>query len=283
MVSTRKRGGGGQMFKITSRFYVIYGDGEPIYVGYTNRTVKQRFAEHRHDKDFEQYDEVKVKELKDEKLSFDFTWDYIKTCENADLVSNLETELVSKYNTQCTIYQKAIGGGQTWASEKSFVKSNRNNPKFTGMTTSQVKDYLNARKCEQVWIRSFVRNMELPEKRWVHNFVSDMIPQERLWVGHFVNHMETQERVWLSDFVGNMKPVPKLWLQDFVNGMKPQERVWLSNFAGHMKSQEEVWLSNFVNHMKPQEQLWLGHFVGDMKPKEQVWLSNFVGHMNLRG
>ena len=29
------------MFKITSRFYVIYGDGIPIYVGYTNRTVKK--------------------------------------------------------------------------------------------------------------------------------------------------------------------------------------------------------------------------------------------------
>lgn len=48
------------MFKITSRFYVIYGDGLPIYVGYTNRTVKQRFREHKEDKDFSGYTEVHV-------------------------------------------------------------------------------------------------------------------------------------------------------------------------------------------------------------------------------
>ena len=28
------------MFKITSRFYIIYGDDRPIYVGYTNRANK---------------------------------------------------------------------------------------------------------------------------------------------------------------------------------------------------------------------------------------------------
>jgi len=40
------------MFKIKSRFYVIYGDGVPIYVGFTSRTVHQRFLEHKRDKDF---------------------------------------------------------------------------------------------------------------------------------------------------------------------------------------------------------------------------------------
>ena len=63
------------MFKIKSRFYIIYGDDVPIYVGYTNRTVKQRFAEHKRSKDFSDYDTVEVKELKDQELSFDFTWD----------------------------------------------------------------------------------------------------------------------------------------------------------------------------------------------------------------
>lgn len=52
------------MFKITSRFYVIYGDGIPIYVGYTNRTVKQRFKEHKISKYFSDFDEVRVEELK---------------------------------------------------------------------------------------------------------------------------------------------------------------------------------------------------------------------------
>ena len=240
------------MFKITSRFYMIYGDGIPIYVGYTNRTVKQRFAEHQRDKDFEQYENVKVEELKDEKLSFDFTWDYIKTCKNADLVSKREAELVNKYNTQCTEYQKATGGGQTWASEKSFVKSNRNNPKFTGMTASQLKDCLGARKREQVWLRNFVGNMKPEEKIWLKNFVSNANPTEQVWLSGFIRHME------------------------------PQEQVWLSHFVSHMKPQEHLWLSDFVNHMKPQAQVWLGSFVSTMKPTEHVWLMNFVGNMKSR-
>lgn len=122
------------MFKITSRFYVIYGDGIPIYVGYTNRTVKQRFAEHKEDKDFSDYEDVHVEELKEEKLVFEFTWDYEQTCKNADEVSLREGKLIQKFDTQDSIYQKADGGGQTWASEKGFVKYNRNSPKFRGMS-----------------------------------------------------------------------------------------------------------------------------------------------------
>ena len=52
------------MFKIKSRFYVIYGDGVPIYVGFTSRTVHQRFVEHKRNKDFSDFDKVEVKELK---------------------------------------------------------------------------------------------------------------------------------------------------------------------------------------------------------------------------
>ena len=68
------------MFKITSRFYVIYGDDHPIYVGYTNRTVRKRFAEHKESKDFSDYKKVQAKELKGERLTYDFTWDYGQTC-----------------------------------------------------------------------------------------------------------------------------------------------------------------------------------------------------------
>lgn len=268
-------------FRITSHFYVIYGDGAPIYVGYTNRTVRSRFAEHRRDKDFSQYNKVEVKELKDERLTFNFTWDYLETCTNADTVSRREAELVNQYRTQSSPYQLALGGGQTWASEKSFVKSNLNNPKFMGMSAGEVKRYLMSRKREHSWLHDFVGSMKPAEHVWLHNFVGDMIPQERLWVGHFISHMGSKEQIWLETFSNNMRPIFKLWLQDFVNSMKPQERVWLSNFVGHMKPQEQVWLSNFVNHMRPQEQVWLRNFVGNMKPQERVWLSNFVGHINL--
>ena len=193
------------MFKITSRFYIIYGDGRPIYVGYTNRTVKQRFSEHCKDKDFSGYDNVYVKELKDEKLSFNFTWSYEQTCINAACVSERESYLVSKYGTQDTYYQKAIGGGQTWASEKYFVKSNVNNPKFVGMTGSQVRQYLKRVKNESIWLSHFVNDMKPVEAVWLSHFVSDMRPVEAVWLSNFVGHMMPTEAVWLSNFVSDMR------------------------------------------------------------------------------
>ncbi|AAV35892.1 orf72 [Lactobacillus phage LP65] len=162
-------------FKITSRFYVIYGDYDPIYVGYTNRTVKQRFREHKEDKDFSDYDNVEVKELVDEKLSFDFTWNYEQTCENANKVSLREGQLVQQYDTQDSIFQKADKGGQTWATEKGFVKNNKDNPRFTGMSGVDIKACLKEEKTVTTWL------------------------------GNFVGHMKPVEEVWLGSFVGSMK------------------------------------------------------------------------------
>lgn len=179
-------------FKITSRFYVIYGDCEPIYVGYTNRTVRQRFAEHKHDKDFSDYDNIEVKELVDDKLSFEFTWDYEKTCKNADEVSLREGQLVQQYGTQSSEYQKAVEGGQAWASEKGFVKHNKDNPKFAGMSGLEIKACLKEEKVASIWLG---------------NFVSNMKPTEEVWLGSFISTMKPIEEVWLGSFVSTMKPI----------------------------------------------------------------------------
>ncbi|AUV60200.1 hypothetical protein [Lactobacillus phage Semele] len=207
-------------FKITSRFYVIYGDYVPIYVGYTNRTVKQRFKEHKEDKDFTDYASVEVKELINEKIDFDFTWDYEQTCQNADKVSLREGQLVQQYGTQDSEYQRASNGGQTWAAEKGFVKCNKDNPRFTGMSGAEIKACLKEEKVVATWL------------------------------GHFVWGMKPVEEVWLSNFINGIKPAEERWLHSFVSNMKPTEKVWLSNFVGTMKLVEERWLNNFVSNMK---------------------------------
>ena len=267
------------MFKITSRFYVIHGDGKPIYVGYTNRTVKQRFVEHCKDKDFSGYNRVYVKELVDEKLSFNFTWDYEQTCSNASQVSERESYLVSKYGTQDTIYQKATGGGQTWAREKGFVKSNFNNPKFMEMTGSQVKKYLESRKKEAVWLSSFVSGMKPVKAVWLSSFVSGMKPVEAVWLSSFVSGMKPVEATWLNHFVSSMQPVKAVWLSRFVNNMQPAKAVWLRNFVSDMQPVKAVWLRNFVSSMQPVEVVWLNSFVHNMQPVKAVWLHSFVSSM----
>ena len=255
------------MFKITSRFYVIYGDGKPIYVGYTNRTVKQRFREHKEDKDFSEYKDVHVKELKEEKLVYEFTWDYGQTCKNASEVSLREGQLVQKFGTQDSIYQKADAGGQTWASEKGFVKSNKGNPKFRGMSGTQIKDRIKIEKEVQVDIG---------------NFVHDMKPQYQVDIHNFVNSMKSQYQVDIGNFVNTMKIQYQVDIGDFVNHMKHQYQVDIGDFVHHMKHQYQIDIGSFVNSMKPQYQVDIHNFVNDMKPQYQVDIGNFVNNMRER-
>jgi len=193
------------MFKITSRFYVIYGDGIPIYVGYTNRTVKQRFREHKISKDFSYFDGVRVEELKKEKLVYEFTWDYEQTCKNADEVSLREGQLVQKFGTQDSIYQKADGGGQTWASEKWFVRSNKDNPKFIGMSTSDIKRLLDRDKRVGVWLSTFVGSQLPDDKRWIRSFVYHQKDVEERWINSFVIGQRSTKEIWINSFVSTQK------------------------------------------------------------------------------
>lgn len=255
------------MFKITSRFYVIYGDGIPIYVGYTNRTVKQRFREHKEDKDFSDYEDVHVEELKEEKLVYEFTWDYEQTCKNADEVSLREGQLVQKYDTQNSIYQKADAGGQTWASEKGFVKSNRNNPKFLGMATSDIKRLLDRDKRVGIWLSNFVGH-QLPGKEvWLSNFVSSQRPGKEIWLSNFVSSQRPVKEVWLSHFVSDQRPGKEVWLHSFVSNQRPGKEVWLSSFVGDQRPGKEVWLKSFVSSQRPGKEVWLSSFVSNQKVK----------------
>ena len=237
------------MFKITSRFYIIYGDGKPIYVGYTNRTVSQRFREHCKDKDFSDYNDVHVNELVDKKLSFNFTWSYEQTCSNANEVSERESHLVSKYGTQNTIYQKAIGGGQTWATEKYFVLTNRDNPKFKGMKPTDVKKIILSRKAEQVWLNNFTSDIQPIEQAWLKNFISYIQPADKVWLKNFISHIQPADKVWLGSFISNIQPMEKVWLKNFISYIQPSEKAWLNSFIHHIQPSDKVWLNNFISNI----------------------------------
>ena len=223
------------MFKIKSRFYVIYGDYKPIYVGYTNRTVKQRFQEHKRSKDFSDYDLVEVKELKDQLLSFDFTWNYEQTCKSAQIVSDREASLVNKYNTQDSCYQKADGGGQTWAIEKWFVKSNKDNPRFAGLSGTEIKSQIETERAISEDITSFVNHMRPQYQVDISTFVNDMKLQYQSDISHFVNDMKLQYQSDISHFVSTMKPQYQVDIHSFVSTMKPQYQVDIHNFVNNMK------------------------------------------------
>ena len=266
-------------FKIVSRFYVIYGDYEPIYVGYTNRTVKQRFKEHEKDKDFSDYENVEVKELIKEKLSFDFTWDYEQTCRNADEVSLREGRLVQQYGTQDSVFQRAIGGGQTWASEKWFVESNKDNPKFVGMSGTEIKIRIKKEKAISLDIHNFVSNMKTQSQVDIYNFVNHMKYQYRADIYGFVNHMKSQYRVDVCSFVSNMNYHCQIDIGSFVNSMDSQYQIDIRNFINNMESRYQIDISNFGNHIKPQYQVDIGVLVNSMKPQYKIDIGSFINTM----
>lgn len=139
---------------IKSRFYLIRGDNKPIYVGFTNRPIKQRFAEHKASKDFSQYENVTIEKL--DELSYSFTWDEDVLYKNANKVSIREAQLVLEYGTQDSQYQKAIGGGVVWNYEKWFVKTNKNNPKFMGLSGEKIEEYIELENNRLMKLRSYI-------------------------------------------------------------------------------------------------------------------------------
>lgn len=188
---------------IKSKFYLIRGDGEPIYVGFTNRPIKQRFAEHKADKDFSGYDEVTIEKI--DELDYEFTWDEDILYKNANEVSVREAQLVLEYGTQDSKYQKAVGGGVVWSYEKYFVRTNKDNPKFVGMSGVEVED----------WIK-----LESERLKKLRNYVHDTIP----------TYLRKQK-----DYISQTKPLHLRRQKDYINNTKPLYLSKQKSYIGNTK------------------------------------------------
>ena len=240
------------MFKIKSKFYVIYGDGVPIYVGFTSRTVHQRFSEHKKSKDLSDFNEVRVEELKNDELDFDFSWDYNAVENEANEVSKREAELVKKFGTQDSEFQKANGGGTVWNHIKYFVLTNKNNPKYKGMSGSKIHEYLENRKKEMGILGNFVRGVNYPSK------------------------------IILGTFIGRMNYPSTMILSSFVDGVKYPSRVILNIFTKHVNYPSRVILGNFVSGVNHPSKGILHNFVRGVNNPSKVILRNFTGCMKIK-
>ena len=267
------------MFKIRSRFYVIYGDGVPIYVGYTNRTVKQRFAEHKRSKDFSDYDIVEVRELKNQELSFNFTWDLNVINGDAGIVSKREMYLIQQFNTQNSYFQKAFGGGQNWSDVKHFVSSNKNNPKFKGMSGSEIKKYLDRQRKMMSMLHSFVGDIKRPFEYNLNHFISDIKRPFEIDLSNFVCSIKRPFEVNLNSFISNIKRPFEANLRDFVGHIKRPFEDNLNIFVNHIKRPFEINLSSFVGDIKRPFEYNLNIFIVCIKRPFEDNLHNFVGHI----
>lgn len=257
------------MFKIKSKFYVIYGDGVPIYVGFTSRTVKQRFLEHKKNKDFSDYNEVKVKELKEDELDFDFTWDYNIVESEANEVSQREAEFVKKFGTQNSEFQKANGGGTVWTNIKYFVLSNKNNPKYRGMSGTEIHEYLENRKKEMSILRHFIMHINYPSKIILGSFMGNMYYPSKDALSNFLGSINYLSKIILYSFIRGVNYPSTSTLGNFIRGVNYPSKVILHNFIGFIGYPSKIILHNFINNMRYPSTSILINFIGNMKIKRE--------------
>ena len=267
------------MFKIKSRFYVIYGDGVPIYVGFTSRTVHERFLEHKRDKDFSDFDKVEVKELKKDELDLDFSWDYSIIESEADKVSKKEAELVKKFGTQDSEFQKADGGGEVWTHIKYFVLSNKDNPKYNKMNGREIHEYLENRKREIIILGSLVGRIKYPSKVILEDFINHIEHPSKVILKSFISRVQYSSKVILKNFIKNVEYPSKVILNSFDGRFQYPSKVILDHFVGHIEYPSKVILHTFISRVQCPNKVILSDFIKNVEHPSKIILKSFISRV----
>ena len=263
--------------QLVSRFYLITLRGQPVYVGYTNRPIKQRFTEHKHDKDF---GDIEPEITLIDTLSFDFSWDIGVINGYAQQVDDRERELVAEYNTQDSFYQKAIGGGQTWADVKHFVRTNHNNPKFAGLADDEILTLIARENVTRRYMTNFVSTMDDPVAIYMKSFVTTMDDPVAIYMKNFVHNMDDPVAIYMKSFVSSMDDPVAIYIKSFVSRMDDPVAIYMKNFVSRMNDPLAIYMKSFVNHMDDSVASYMKNFVHNMGDPVAIYMKNFVSHMD---
>ena len=225
--------------QIVSRFYLITLDDTPVYIGFTNRDIATRFREHKHDKDLP--DSAIVQEI--DTLVYDFTWDVATVNNNAKEVSDREAELIKEYNTQDSIYQKAIGGGQVWSEIKHFVIINREDPFWQSMPEDIILATIDKIKAKKTRLTNVINHTRTTSH--LDSVINHTKTTRRL--EDVINHTKTTQR--LESVINNTKTTRRL--EDVINHTRTTKRI--EDIINHTKTTRR--LESVVNNTKTTNRL----------------------------
>ena len=268
------------MKALKSNFYLIRVDDTPVYVGYTNRPIKTRFREHLHDKDFGDGN-VTVEDVGS--LSFDFTWDINLINQYAQEVSKRETALIAEYGTATSIWQRGIHGdigGQVWANVKHFVRTNRDNPKFTGMDESEILAYLDRDNMIKIYMHSFVSRIDDPIKDYMRGFVSTINDPVNIYMRGFTNRINDPVKIYIKNFVNDVNDPVKIYMKGFTNRINDPVKIYMSNFVGNMNDSVELYMKHFITHINDPVKIYMQHFVSAINDPVKDYMKHFITHIN---
>lgn len=265
---------------ITSTFYRILIDNKPVYVGYTNRSIKERFKEHLTDKEFDSGN-VTVEQI--DKLEFEFTWDYTKILEYAEIVSQKETELINEQNTGESTYQKGLNGkigGSTWTNIKWFVKTNKDNPKYKNLPEDEILLKIDKYRSDKKYLNGFISDMIDPSKLYLKHFINYMNNPDQIYLKSFIHNMNNQDVVYLRHFISNMISNDKRYIKDFIYHMIDPDKRYLQNCIIDMINPDKKYLRAFINHMTDYDTAYLKHFMSNMVNHDKMYLRTFINNLH---
>lgn len=263
--------------RVVSRFYVIYGDATPVYVGYTNRDITTRFEEHKRHKDFSRFNKIEVKEVG--KIEFEFTWDREKINNYAKQVSDIESELINQYGTDNSLYQKGFGyiqGGQTWASVKAFVHSNKDNPKYTKMSSEELLSYLDSYRSKTTKLSNFISNYKDSKVSKLNNLIGNYQDYKVPKLKNFISSYQDPKVLKLKNLIGNYRDPKVSKLTGFISSYQDHKVTKIRNFINHYHNYRVDKLSGFINNYKDYRISKLRNFVSHYQNPKVSKLYSFV-------
>lgn len=277
--------------KIISRFYVITLNKKPVYVGYTNRPIEQRFNEHKRDKDFGKI-QPEIEQIA--QLEYEFTWDTNKIDQYANEVNDKECELIKQYHTQNSKYQKANGGGQNWANIKYFVNTNHNNPKFFNMPESDIlkrienehninKYLMGFQKVNtdaSIYMKHFIQNIYNPPTQYMMSFITNMNNPATLYIHDYIHSMNDPTSQYMQSFIKNMHNPVMLYITNYINSIQEPSYQYMSSFITNIHNPPTQYMMSFITHMKNPTIRYLTDYVNGIKEPIYQYMKSFTKNMN---
>lgn len=231
--------------QLVSYFYLITLEHKPVYVGYTNRPIKQRFAEHKRDKDFGDIEpEITLLDT----LAFDFSWDINTVNRHAKQVNERERELIIAHGTQDSMYQKAVGGGQTWADVKHFVLTNADNPKFKGLPDDVIMLLVQKQRAERQRLRHVMGNTKPAIEIKLRSAITNTRPAELVRLGNVIGDTRPKDEIKLRNVIGHTIPSEHSRLYSIIGKTKPSEHARLTNVIDGTRPSEYIRLKNVITN-----------------------------------
>lgn len=262
------------MNKIVSNFYLIRLDGEPVYVGYTNRPINTRFSEHKRTKDFGD-GVVEVEDLGN--LEYNFSWDIhiINAC--AREVSDRETALILEYDTQGSIWQQGVNGdlgGQTWNNVKNFVRTNRDNPIFRDMNDEEIIKLLEEQRKTYQKLRNMISGTLVKGQAKLDGMVKNT------YIKDYVKLRSLAENTHVK---GNQQLRGLVNVTSTKNAQKVRSLIYNTHIKGSMSIKSMVTDTHIAGFQKLRNTINDTHIAGSQKLIGMIKTTHINGSQKLRG